>query len=53
VERVGMKVTSASVLPGDPAAFADNRVVEVKIGLDQSEPVAGLIDGKVSVVIRP
>ena len=53
VERVGRKVLAPSVLSGDPASFSDNRVVEARIRLDQSDAVAGLIDGKVSVVIQP
>jgi HlyD family secretion protein len=52
VERIGMKVTQSAVLPGDPAAFADNRVIPVKIRLEDSAAVAGLINGKVSVVIH-
>jgi HlyD family secretion protein len=53
VERLGMRVMPASVLPGDPTSFSDNRVIEVRIRLIESAAVAGLIDGKVSVVIRP
>lgn len=53
VERIGMKVTPSSVLPADPASFADSRVIEVKIRLDDSGAVAGLINGRVSVVIHP
>ena len=53
VERVGMKVTAASVMPGDPTSFSDHRVIEVKIRLEDSAAVAGLTDGKVSVVIEP
>ena len=53
VERIGTKVTPSSVLPADPASFADGRVIEVKIRLDESRPVAGLINGKVTVVIHP
>jgi HlyD family secretion protein len=53
VERVGMRVMPATVLPGDPTSFSDNRVIEVRIRMDESAAVAGLIDGKVSVVIRP
>jgi HlyD family secretion protein len=53
VAHIGMKVTPSSVLPGDPASYADSRVIEVKIRLDESRSVAGLINGKVSVVIHP
>ena len=53
VERLGMRVMPASVLPGDPTSFSDNRIIEVRIRLIEGAAVAGLIDGKVSVVIRP
>lgn len=53
VAHIGMRVTPSSVLPADPASFADSRVIEVKIRLDESRSVAGLINGKVSVVIHP
>jgi HlyD family secretion protein len=53
VERIGMRVMPASVLPGDPTSFSDNRIIEVRIRLIESAAVAALIDGKVSVVIRP
>jgi HlyD family secretion protein len=53
VERVGMHVLAPSVGPGDPAAFSDNRIVEARILLDQGDRVAGLVDGRVMVVIHP
>jgi len=53
VVRLGREVKAASVLPGDPAAFSDNRIVEVRIRLDRVDAVTGLIDGKVNVVIQP
>jgi HlyD family secretion protein len=53
VERIGMQVTPSSVLPADAASFADNRMVEVRIRLDDSQKVAGFINGKVLVVIHP
>jgi hypothetical protein len=46
-------VTPSSVLPVDPASFADTRVIDVRIRLDDSRAVAGLINAKVTVVIHP
>jgi len=53
VTEVGTKVSRREVLPLDPAAFADARVVQVKIRLEESNRVAGLIYGKVNVRIHP
>ena len=52
VELIGSTIKTAAVVPGDPASFSDARIVEVKILLDQEEPAAGLINGKVTVVIQ-
>lgn len=53
VTRIDSQITRSELLPIDTAAFADTRVVKVWIQLDNGEHVAGLIDGKVDVVIRP
>lgn len=53
VAQIESQVTRSELLPIDTAAFADTRVVKVKIQLDKGEQVAGLIYGKVDVVIRP
>lgn len=53
VERIDHIVKSAAVLPGDTASFSDNRIVEARIRVDQSDAVAGLINGKVNVVMEP
>jgi HlyD family secretion protein len=53
VERIAPNVRMASVLPGDTVTFTDHRIVEVRVLLDQGEAVAALIDGKVTVVIKP
>lgn len=53
VEWIDANVKSPSVLTGDTTSFSDNRIVEARIRLDQSEAVAGLIDGRVNVVIQP
>lgn len=53
VESIGTTVSKAEVLPLDPVTYADARVIRVWIRLDQGERVAGLIRGKVNVVIEP
>lgn len=53
VEVVGTTLAKNTVLPLDPVAFADARVFKVWIRLKQGEKVAGLIHGKVNVVIQP
>jgi len=49
VSQVGLRVGKSNVLPTDPAADVDARVVEVKIRLDpaDSQKVAGLTQSKV------
>jgi HlyD family secretion protein len=53
VASIGREIGRSEVVSTDPAAFADTRVVRVKIRLADSKPVAGLIHGKVKVVIAP
>ena len=53
VERIAHTVKEAAVMPGDTVSFSDNRIVETTIRLDQTEPAANLIGGKVTVVIQP
>jgi HlyD family secretion protein len=53
VTEISSQITKTELLPLDTAAFADTRVVKVKIQLQDGERVAGLIYGKVSVVIYP
>jgi HlyD family secretion protein len=53
VEDVGTAISKASVLPTDPAAFADARIFKVWIRVNDDSQVAGLIHGKVNVVIHP
>ena len=52
VELVGRQVTPGEVVPSDPMAFVDRRVVPVKIRLAGQE-ASGFIHGKVSVRIEP
>jgi HlyD family secretion protein len=53
VERVGLKIDKNDVLATDPAANTDTRVVEVRIRLKDSGPVAGLTNLQVEVAISP
>ena len=53
VQQIGMKIAKSEVLTSDPASFADTRVVKVRVLLEDSKAVAGLINGKVAVVIHP
>jgi HlyD family secretion protein len=53
VDRVGLQVRKNAVLNTDPVDRTDTRVVEVKIRLDNSEPVAGLTNLQVKVTIEP
>jgi HlyD family secretion protein len=53
VERVGLKIDKNDVLSTDPAANTDTRVVEVRIRLKDSRPVAGLTNLQVEVAISP
>ena len=53
VTQISPQVSKSELLPLDPAAFADTRVIKVKIQLENAERVAGLIYGKVDVVIQP
>jgi HlyD family secretion protein len=52
VERISHNVKDAVVMPGDTVSFSDKRVVETLIRLDQKEPAANLIGGRVIVVIQ-
>jgi HlyD family secretion protein len=53
VERIGMQVKAPSVVLGDPAAFSDSRIIEVKVRLFDGQAAASLVGGKVYVVIHP
>ncbi len=53
VERVGSMIAHSQIIPTNPAAFSDTRVVPVHILLTDSAAAAKLIHGKVSVVIEP
>ncbi len=52
VEIVSM-VNRSAVMPSDPLAFSDLRVVKVLIRLDDSQVVANLGNHQVSVTIKP
>ncbi|URR35658.1 ABC exporter membrane fusion protein [Thermosynechococcus sp. HN-54] len=53
VAQVGLVVAKNDVTDTDPAAKTDARVVEVKIRLDNSEPVAGLTNMQVEIAMDP
>ena len=53
VDQIGLLIRKNDVLNTDPAADTDVRVVEVKIRLDDSRPVAGLTNLQVKVKIEP
>jgi HlyD family secretion protein len=53
VARIGMNVARNSVVPGDPVTFSQQRIIEVRVRLNEPGPAANLINGKVSVVIGP
>ncbi|MEO5721790.1 MAG: HlyD family efflux transporter periplasmic adaptor subunit [Chthoniobacterales bacterium] len=53
VEEIGLAVRKNAMYGADPAAFADTRVVEVKIRLEDSSKAAGLIGAQVTVRILP
>jgi len=53
VTRIAHNVKDAAVMPGDTVTFSDKRIVETLIRLDQNEPAADLIGGRVIVVIQP
>jgi HlyD family secretion protein len=52
VESIGSSVGRPRVFDVDPRAAMDNRIVEVKIELDQGTPVANLIGLQVRVTIE-
>ncbi|MBE9029889.1 HlyD family efflux transporter periplasmic adaptor subunit [filamentous cyanobacterium LEGE 11480] len=53
VVKIGRQIGKNSITSTDPADSQDSRVVEVKIKLDDSEPVAGLTNLQVRVAILP
>lgn len=53
VAQVGLKITKNDILKTDPAAYADARVVEVKIQLDENKEAAAVIHAQVDVQIFP
>ncbi|MDE2236848.1 MAG: efflux RND transporter periplasmic adaptor subunit, partial [Elusimicrobia bacterium] len=55
VQRIGLEISKNSVLPEDPEAFSDSRIVKVVISLPEasSRALEHLLNGKVDVVIHP
>jgi HlyD family secretion protein len=52
VERIGLQIAKNDVIGTDPATRTDVRVVEVRIQLDRSEPVAALTNLQVRIRIQ-
>jgi HlyD family secretion protein len=52
VSRIGLQIGKNDVISTDPAANTDVRVVEVRIRLQNSQPVADLTNLQVAVVIE-
>ena len=52
VAAIGRTIHRTTVLDVDPAADADSRIVEVRIKLDESEPVASLTNLQVRIDIQ-
>jgi len=53
VVAIGSGVASSEVLPSDPGAFADQRVIKVRVRADDGRPLEKLIHARVTVVFRP
>ncbi|MGI0487908.1 ABC exporter membrane fusion protein [Pantanalinema rosaneae CENA516] len=53
VEHIGLQIRKNDVLNTDPVQDTDTRVVEVKVRLNDSQPVAKLTNLKVLVSIEP
>jgi HlyD family secretion protein len=53
VTLIGSDITRSELMPANPASFADTRVIRVTIHVSDGERVAGLIHGKVDVVLHP
>ncbi len=53
VSRVGLVIAKNDVLNTDPTADTDARIVEVDIRLNNSQPVSGLTNLQVEVIIQP
>jgi HlyD family secretion protein len=53
VDRVGMQIAANAIFSRDPTAYADQRVVRVRILLDDPAAVRSLIGAQVTVKIKP
>ncbi|MDP0496974.1 MAG: efflux RND transporter periplasmic adaptor subunit [Verrucomicrobiota bacterium JB024] len=53
VDRVGMQIAANAIFSRDPTAYADQRVVKVRILLDDPAAVRSLIGAQVTVKIKP
>jgi len=53
VEQIGSKIARNNTTHLDPIAVSDQRVVEVKVRLEESQMVENLIHAQVTVLIQP
>jgi HlyD family secretion protein len=53
VDQIGMKVARSEIINTDPAAFADTRVIEVKVRLLNPKLAENFINAEVRVVFDP
>jgi hypothetical protein len=53
VEEIGYLVGSREVFDADPTAFADSRVVHVKVRIAEPAKLERFIDARVTVEMRP
>ncbi|MBN2438074.1 MAG: efflux RND transporter periplasmic adaptor subunit [Deltaproteobacteria bacterium] len=53
VDEIGLYVRKNEIVTADPASSLDERVVEVKIRLDEGKQVAGLTNMNVTCIIHP
>jgi HlyD family secretion protein len=53
VDEIGLYVRKNEIVTADPASALDERVVEVKIRLDEGRQVSGLTNMNVTCIIHP
>jgi HlyD family secretion protein len=53
VERIDSSVASSEVLPSDPSAFDDQRLIKVHVRADDGRSLENVIHTRVTVVFRP
>lgn len=53
VEAIGMKIAPSEIIQTDPGAFADTRIVEVKVRILDAKKAESFINGEVQVTFHP